>query len=217
VTAGCLARPAYDAYVGELVRALPEERRIAGDGWSLHTDRLEFPGTGWRALIGVRRGLTLLVTCPDPARELDVAAWAGEPDETDGVAVIDAGGGDLRLARVPLCGCGDRGCGNAGVQLDRWLPADKLPALVELLQQLPWTETVPDVTNVLHGEGLAAIEDPDQNASVTEGSYLYSPGVARGLPVAPAAPPPPLRRRARVSDGPPEVRGGRPSGGAAPR
>ncbi len=165
------------ACMAEVVRALPDERRIAGDGWSLRADRVELlTGGGWRALIGVRRGLTLLVTRADQAQELDVAAWAGEPEETDGVAVIDAGDSDLRLARIPLCSCGDRGCGNAGVQLDKWLPGDKLPALVELLRQLPWTDVVPDVSNVLHGEGLAAIEDPYLDSSVAEGSCLSSPG-----------------------------------------
>lgn len=173
------------ASMAEVVRALLEKRRIAGEGWSLRADRLEsLTGNGWRALLGLRRGLTLLVTRADQAQELDVAAWAGEPEESDGVAVIDAGGGDIRLARVPLCSCGERGCGNAGVQLDRWLPGDKLPALVELLKQLPWTDTVPDVSNVLHGEGLAAIEDPYQD-SATEGSYLSSPGSGEIFPLRP--------------------------------
>ena len=173
------------ACVAEVVRALPEKRRIAGEGWSLRADRVELlTGDGWRALLGIRRGLTLLVTHAHQAQELNVAAWAGEPDETDGVAVIDAGG-DLRLARVPLCSCGDRGCGNAGVQLDKWLPGDKLPGLVELLQQLPWTDTVPDVSNVLHGDGLTAIEDPYQDGFVTEGSYLSSPGLSEIFPLHP--------------------------------
>jgi pimeloyl-ACP methyl ester carboxylesterase len=55
-----------------------------------------------------------------------VAAWAGEPETTDGVAVIDAGDGDVRLARVPPCSCGDRGCflarpGAHEIQLDLFL------------------------------------------------------------------------------------------------
>jgi hypothetical protein len=174
------------ASMAEVVRALPDKRRIAGDGWSLRADWVGLlPGDGWCALIGVRPGLTLLVTGADQAQDLDVAAWAGEPEETDGVAVIDAGGGDIRLARVPLCSCGDRGCGNAGVQLDRWLPGDKLPALVELLRQLPWTDAVPDVSNVLHGEGLAAIEDPNPDGFVAEGSYLSSPGSSQVFPLRP--------------------------------
>jgi hypothetical protein len=51
--------------------------------------------------------------------------------------VIDAGNDHLQLARVPLCGCGDRGCGNVGVQLCKQLAGDELPALVDLLRELP--------------------------------------------------------------------------------
>lgn len=115
-------------------------------------------GHRWRALVGVRSGLKLLVTCSEQQQELEVEAWAGEPERTDGVAVIDVGDGDIRLARVPLCSCGDRGCGNAGVQLGKWLAGSELPALVELLRALSWTETIPTTSNVLRGNDLPAIE-----------------------------------------------------------
>jgi hypothetical protein len=98
------------------------------------------------------------VTCSAQEQELEVEAWAGEPESTDGVAVIDVGDGDIRLARVPLCSCGDRGCGNAGIQLGKWLAGSELPALVELLRALPWTTTIPTTSNVLQGDDLAAIE-----------------------------------------------------------
>ena len=148
--------------VADTVTAAPDRRRLVGDGWSLRADRLELlDGGDWRALIGVRRGLTLLVTWSDQAEELDVEAWAGEPERTDGVAVIDTGSGDLRLARVPLCSCGDRGCGNVGIQFGKWLPAGKLPALIELLRELPWSSTIPTRSNVLEGNGLAALEHPN--------------------------------------------------------
>ena len=146
--------------VAETVTAVPGQRRIDGDGWSLRADRLELLADhDWRALIGVRRGLNLLVTWSDQSKELDVAAWAGEPEQTDGVAVIDLGNDDLRLARVPLCGCGDRGCGNIGIQFAKWLAGEKLPALVELFRELPWTHTIPTRSNVLKGHDLAALED----------------------------------------------------------
>jgi len=119
--------------------AFPDESRIAGEGWSLRAERVEVLGDGeWRALIGVRRDLKLLVSGTNLGREVEVQAWAGEPEESDGVAVIDAGDGGPGVARVPLCGCGDRGCGNCGVQFDRWLAADELPALVRLLREYPW-------------------------------------------------------------------------------
>ena len=175
----------YDGSVADTVTAVPGKRQLVGEGWSLGADRIEVvKGNAWRALIGVRRGLKLLVTWSDQDKELDVEAWAGEPDETDGVAVIDAGGGDIRLARVPLCSCGVRGCGNAGIQLAKWLPGNKLPALVELLRGLPWTETVPTPSNVLKGNDLASIEDPETDYS-SPGSYLYFPGSGEVFPLSP--------------------------------
>lgn len=139
--------------------AVPGKRRLAGEGWGLRADRIEMlDGHRWRALVGVRRGLTLLVTGSAQEQELKVEAWAGEPESTDGVAVIEVGDGDIRLARVPLCSCGDRGCGNAGIQLGKWLAGSELPALVELLRALSWTTTIPTTSNVLQGDDLAAIE-----------------------------------------------------------
>jgi hypothetical protein len=152
----------------------------------MRADRLELlDGDDWRALIGVRRGLDLLVTWSGQAQELDVEAWAGEPETTDGVAVIDLGSGDLRLARVPLCSCGDRGCGNIGLQFAKWLAGGKLPALVELFRELPWTDTVPTRANVLTGDGLAAIADPNTGDDTGANSYLYAPGTGAVFPLRP--------------------------------
>jgi len=171
--------------VAEAVTVVPGERQLVGEGWSLRADHVEMlKGNAWRALIGVRRGLKLLVTGSDQDRELDVEAWAGEPEETDGVAVIDTGSGKIRLARVPLCSCGERGCGNAGIQLAKWLPGNELPALVGLLRELPWTETIPTRSNVLQGTSLAAIEGPETGYS-SPGSYLYFPGSGEVCPLSP--------------------------------
>lgn len=169
--------------MAETVTAVPGKRRIEGTGWSLRVDRLDLlTGNDWRALIGVRRGLSLLVTWSDQSRELDVEAWAGEPGTTDGIAVIDTGNGDLRLARVPLCSCGERGCGNAGIQFAKWLPGEKLPALVELFRDLPWTGTIPSRSNVLQGQDLAAIELPYTD-DAGAGAYLYAPGTGEVFPL----------------------------------
>lgn len=166
---------AYDGFVADAVIAVPGTRRLVGEGWSLRADHVEMlNGNGWRALVAIRRGLKLLVTWTAQDEQLEVEAWAGEPEETDGVAVIDIGDGDIRLARVPLCSCGDRGCGNAGIQLSKWLDGAELPALVELLRGLPWTGTIPAHSNVLQGGGLAAIEGPDIDSP--PGSYLRFPG-----------------------------------------
>ena len=45
------------------------------------------------------------------------------------VVVVVLAGGGLALARVPLCGCGVRGCGNAGVQLCKVPSGGGLPEL----------------------------------------------------------------------------------------
>ena len=140
------------------VTVMPAQRRLAGPGWSLRAERVELLGPGgWRALLGIRRGLRLLVTRAAGQPGLRVEAWAGEPGQSAGVAVIEAAGGTLQLARVPLCRCGERGCGNAGIQLDKELDDSELADLAGLLRELPWVTTVPDRANVLRGQGLAAL------------------------------------------------------------
>lgn len=159
------------------VTAYPGELRIAGEGWSLRAESVEVLGAGgWRALIGVRRGLKLLVTGTGLGQEVEVEAWAGEPGDSDGVAVIEAADGIPRVARVPLCGCGDRGCGNAGVQFGGLVAGSELPALTGLLREFPWSEAVPMGSNVLRGDGLAALSVPDNEAPAGGKHYL---GVAR--------------------------------------
>lgn len=114
-------------------------------------------GDGWVALLGIRRGLKLLVSGDSGLLDLMVEAWAGEPgDSSDGVAVVELAG-SLAVARVPLCSCGDRGCGNAGIQLCKQVPAGDLPELVVVLRTLPWTDVVPTRSNVLRGDELAAL------------------------------------------------------------
>jgi hypothetical protein len=154
--------------MADTVTAFPDERRIAGEGWSLRAERVEVLGGGaWRALIGVRRDLKLLVSGTSLGCEVEVEAWAGEPEESDGVAVIDAGDGVSRVARVPLCGCGDRGCGHAGVQFGKWLAGGELPALVGLLREFPWSEIIPAHSNVLRGGALAAITEAENDPPLT--------------------------------------------------
>ena len=157
--------------------AYPGELRIAGEGWSLRAESVEVLGAGaWRALIGVRRGLKLLVTGTGLGQEVEVEAWAGEPGDSNGVAVIEAADGSPLVARVPLCGCGDRGCGNAGVQFGGLVAGSELPALTGLLREFPWSEAVPTGSNVLRGDRLAALSVPDNEAPARGKRYL---GVAR--------------------------------------
>ena len=143
--------------VAELVTAVVGSRTLAGPDWQLvlehpieRADRLRAsdPDDGWSAVLGIRRGLKLLVTGHGQMPDLLVEAWAGQPGESsDGVAVVDLAADGLAVARVPLCNCGDRGCGNAGIQLRQQLPAGSLPALVALLRTLPWSDVVPTRLN----------------------------------------------------------------------
>ena len=159
----------------DLVTAVPGQRRIVGPGWSLRAERVELlDGKGWRALVGIRRGLKLLVARTDEPELLQVEAWTAEPGQSDGVAVVEARDGRLQVARVPLCGCGVRGCGNVGVQLFKYLPGGELPALVDLLRELSWTGVVPARSNVLRGSDLAGIDGPGPLQRPSGAWYAYS-------------------------------------------
>ena len=57
----------------------------------------------------------------------------------DGVAVRSDSGFPYALSHVPLCGCGDRGCGNLGLQLDADpITPETLLATMELVRDLRW-------------------------------------------------------------------------------
>lgn len=60
---------------------------------------------------------------------------------------------------------GDRGCGNAGIQFSKQVAAGDLPALVAVLRVLSWTDVVPTRSNVLRGDGLAALPLPRDGRS----------------------------------------------------
>jgi hypothetical protein len=162
--------------MGETVTALPGCRRVVGPGWSLRAERVDLLGAArWRALVGVRRGLKLLVTGTGQPDQLWVEAWAGEPGQSAGVAVVDAGNAGPAVAPVPVCGCGEPGCGNAGVQLSKQLADDELPALAALLRELPWTAAGPGRPSVLRGRGLAAMEERRADPAADGAWHAYSP------------------------------------------
>ncbi len=153
--------------VAGLIRAVVGSRELEGPGWRLAVERpvtraerlgsLD-DGDEWSAVLEVRRGLKLLVSgdseLPDPLIE----AWAGEPGySSDGVAVVDLAGAGLAVTRVPLCGCGDRGCGNSGIQLCKQVAAGDLLAV---LRALPWTSVVQTRSNVARANSLAAFPVP---------------------------------------------------------
>jgi len=146
---------------------------LIGPDWQLRAERVNDTDTGWYALVGIRRGLKLLVA-EDDDEWLMVEAWTGEPEDSDAAAVIDVGDGALRVAAVPLCSCGVRGCGNAGVQFGKLIAPRDLPALVEILRELPGTDIIPTRSNVVRGTELAALDPPDPDCQGGR-SYAYSP------------------------------------------
>jgi hypothetical protein len=145
--------------MAEQVTADPGTRLLAGPGWQLRADWVVRSGGEWSALVSVRRGLKLLVTADNFG--LMAEAWTGDPEDSDGAAVVAMGDDAPRLAVVPLCGCGERGCGNAGTQFGRVLAACDLPVLVGMLRDLDWTTVAPTRLNVLRGPELIALEPYD--------------------------------------------------------
>ncbi|HUY45768.1 MAG TPA: hypothetical protein VMV92_08590 [Streptosporangiaceae bacterium] len=117
----------------------PQGKRLRAPGWELRARWVHLDQAGWwRALVTVKRDLNLLVSSEGAAPgTLWIETWQDEPEDSDGVAVIEADDEPSALSRVPLCGCGVRGCGNVGLQLAREISAGDLPALVTLLRQLP--------------------------------------------------------------------------------
>lgn len=95
------------------------------------------------ALVGVRRGVNLLVEVDSDRGVLWLEAWSGEPYESDGLAVVSKQDHLAGVARIPICGCGDRGCGNAGVQLAFHAAPKVLPVIAQLLEDLPDLAVVP--------------------------------------------------------------------------
>ena len=117
-----------------------ERKRITLDQWSARTTWLRSSSRGEgmpSALLGVRRNVHLLVQAEDDPDSVWVELWAGEPEESDGLAVVVDSEGLQGLARIALCGCGNRGCGNVGLQLAAMVPSPHLPALVDSLRELP--------------------------------------------------------------------------------
>jgi hypothetical protein len=119
-----------------------ERRRLTVGAWSARATWVRSslcPGADgdWSAFLGLRRGVNLLVNADQDAQAVWVELWAGEPEESDGLAVTTDGDTLVGVARIPLCGCGERSCGNTGLQLATTLAADDLPALVETLRATP--------------------------------------------------------------------------------
>ncbi|HEY7068636.1 MAG TPA: hypothetical protein VH479_00910 [Acidimicrobiales bacterium] len=119
-------------------------RRIVVGAWSVRPAWMRRSGPpDYRdsALIEVRHRVHLLIAVTSGRAGTPwVELWSGEPDESDGLAVVRRGDDPAGIAPIPLCPCGDRDCGDNSLQLATELAASDLPTLVDLLRSLP---TVP--------------------------------------------------------------------------
>jgi hypothetical protein len=137
--------------------AFDERRgRVTVDSWSSRAAWIRRhdsqPGTPWSALVEVRRGVAIMVIGDNPTLRPWVELWSGDPGDADGLAVIFDEGALEGVARIPLCGCGDRGCGNVGIQLAADIAAEDFPRLVDLLRALPDVPHDPTGANLWRGE-----------------------------------------------------------------
>ncbi len=95
-------------------------------------------GDGWVATVRLRSQADLTLTSREPSTVMaQVKLWTRPADKGVGMAVvIDREGRPASLASIPMCGCGERGCGHSGRQLDVGLTADELLGVISLLDPL---------------------------------------------------------------------------------
>jgi hypothetical protein len=133
-------------------------RRLTVGRWSARACSLHAPhhddcsDGDWSAILEIRRGVNLLVRGQQRAPTVWVELWSGEPDMSDGLAVVVDDEELAGVARIPLCACGERRCGNAGVQLAASIAATDLPALVDTLRAIPDRSDQPQSSHVWRGE-----------------------------------------------------------------
>jgi hypothetical protein len=104
------------------------------------------------ALVGLRRGVNLLVSETHDPLVAQVELWAGKPEVSDGLAVIVDGDCLAGVARIPLCECGERGCGNVHTQLACQVPAGSVGVLVNIIEGLPDLAVDPHKSDTWDGE-----------------------------------------------------------------
>lgn len=180
----------------------PKTGRIASSSWELHASWIHSNGKQWIALIKVRENLALLVTSAHPddvARsraqgvppnlqmgqwrgKMRVEAWIGDPEFSEGVAVLGMGSRPQSIAPIRLCSCGSRGCANSGRQLNRLIWPSQLREVVDTLRSLPWAKTEPDRDNVVRG-GLMGLLDVEERTREEEAVHQF----LRAHPLPPEA------------------------------
>jgi len=95
-------------------------------------------GEGWIATMEIPCGVDLTLTSALPTDErvfLDL--WKRPSGGEVGVAIVAEGGEPVGLAVIPVCGCGEQGCANAGPQLSESVDASGARDLIDLVSRLP--------------------------------------------------------------------------------
>jgi hypothetical protein len=124
-----------------------QRRRVTVGPWSERARAITPPrdvGAPWTVVLELRRHVNLKIEADNGAERLRAELWSGQPAGSDGLAIVMKHDNPAGVARIPLCTCGERDCGNAGVQLDVSIPADELPRLVDLVRGLPDTSITPE-------------------------------------------------------------------------
>ena len=108
------------------------------DGQPVDTSRVVRSGDGWIVTIAAARGVDLTLTANQPADEgVVVDLWRRPAEEEVGVAVVADSGMPAGLAVIPVCECGERGCANAGRQINDFVDAQGALELIDLVGRLP--------------------------------------------------------------------------------
>ena len=95
--------------------------------------------------------MNLLIRASAGDEHVRVELWAGGIDTTAGLAVTIARDRLAAIYRIPMCGCGVRGCGNAGLQLATDVAAADLPVLIDAVVGLPIAPVRPQPSAVWKG------------------------------------------------------------------
>lgn len=108
------------------------------DGQTVDTAQVVQSGDGWIATIAAARGVDLTLTANQPADEgVFVDLWRRPAEDEVGVAVVADRGMPAGLAVIPICGCGEQGCANAGRQINDFVDAEGALELIDLVSRLP--------------------------------------------------------------------------------
>ena len=129
-------------------------RRVTAAPWSARVISMSskpHPVDEIEAVISIAPRVNLSIRAQPGATDAYVALWAGEVDESDGLAVAIADNRLSGVQRIPMCGCGDRGCGNAGLQLAAYVAAADLPVLIDAVVGLPMISGRPQRSTVWKG------------------------------------------------------------------